>query len=414
MRLTLLTYGSRGDVQPYVALGVRLQAAGHQVRLACPARFADFVTENGLDFYPLPGDTALLAEELVDQAGRNPFANVRVFMRFAIPLAVQVFEAAREACADAEAVIHNFPMTNSGEMIATEMEIPHLAAVLLPIFTSTSAFGSPALAPLPNIFNRSAHKFFIFMFWHPSRISYNRIIRPRAPHLPPLGPWPFAPGKPHDTPIIYGFSPAVLSQPTDWPTQRHVSGYWNLPAGERYQPPEALQAFLEAGPPPVYVGFGSVITQTSAKVREAVLEALHLAGQRGVLLGGWGGFTDGELPDTIFALDAASHDWLFPQMTAIVHHGGAGTTAASLRSGKPTIIVPFNSDQPFWGERVWQLGAGPKPIPIKRLTGKKLASAIMQAIDDQEMRQRAVDLGNKIRAEDGTGEAVRLIEQYLS
>ena len=178
--------------------------------------------------------------------------------------------------------------------------------------------------------------------------------------------------------------------------------------------PSKLREFLRAGPPPVYVGFGSIAGRNPAQTTQTVVGALERAGQRGVLSSGWGGLEAARLPGTVFKLDAAPHDLLFPHMAAVVHHGGAGTTAAGLRAGKPTVVCPFFGDQPFWGARVAALGVGPAPIPQRRLTAENLAAAIRRAVTDTEMQGRAYELGVKLRAEDGVGRAVQFIETYVT
>ena len=186
------------------------------------------------------------------------------------------------------------------------------------------------------------------------------------------------------------------------------------PCGARpCQPPPALAAFLAQGEPPVYVGFGSMGGHNPAQVAELVVAALAQAQRRGVLLTGWGGMAAQAVPDSIFVLDAAPHSWLFPRMAAVVHHGGAGTTAEGLRAGVPTVIVPFIVDQPFWGKRVEQLGVGPSAIPHKRLTVDQLAHAIHRATTDTGMQQRAAALGRALRAERGVEQAVSLVQHYL-
>jgi UDP:flavonoid glycosyltransferase YjiC (YdhE family) len=213
---------------------------------------------------------------------------------------------------------------------------------------------------------------------------------------------------------VYGYSPLVVPKPPDWGEWIHVCGYWFLDAAETYQPPDDLIAFLQSGPPPVYVGFGSMIHRDPARVAEMAVKALAIAQQRGILLTGWAGLNHRNLPDHVFQIDAAPHDWLFPRTAAVVHHGGAGTAAAGLRAGVPSIVVPFFADQHFWGERAHALGVGPKPIPQKQLTAERLAEAIHIAVTDQAMRARAADLGRRLQAEDGVGRAVEVIQDYLT
>jgi sterol 3beta-glucosyltransferase len=190
-----------------------------------------------------------------------------------------------------------------------------------------------------------------------------------------------------------------------------MNGYWFLDQPNDWQPSVELQAFLDAGDPPVYVGFGSMAGRKPQRLAQIVIEALQAANVRGVIATGWGGLDANDLPETIFKIDQAPHDWLFPRMAAVAHHGGAGTTAAGLRAGRPTVICSFIADQPFWGARVYALGVGPKHIPQKQLTVEKLAAAIREATTNPAMRQRAADLGEQIRAEDGVADTVALIER---
>jgi sterol 3beta-glucosyltransferase len=171
---------------------------------------------------------------------------------------------------------------------------------------------------------------------------------------------------------------------------------------------------MQAGTPPVYIGFGSMGSGDASHLTELVVKALELSGLRGIVITGWDALKHEQLPEIIFAVDDVPHDWLFPQTSAVVHHGGAGTTGAGLRAGVPTIIIPFMSDQPFWGDLVYKRGVGPRPIHQKRLSSEALAKAITQAVTDHEMKDCAAMLGEKIRGEDGVGNAVRLFQQYVS
>jgi sterol 3beta-glucosyltransferase len=210
-------------------------------------------------------------------------------------------------------------------------------------------------------------------------------------------------------PTMYPYSEYVVPRPADWPASTVATGYWFLDRLDEWQPPDDLGAFLEAGPPPVYVGFGSMAGRDPAKKAQAAIGALGEVGQRGIIATGWGGLRAEELPPTVFSIEAAPHDWLFRRVAAVVHHGGAGTTAASLRAGVPTIICLFFGDQPFWGRRVAALGVGPNPIPQKKLNTLNLAAAIEQAISDNKMGQRAAALGKKIEAEDGVARAIEFV-----
>ncbi len=208
---------------------------------------------------------------------------------------------------------------------------------------------------------------------------------------------------------MYGFSPSIVPRPADWGSHVHVTGYWFNDPENGWRPPAELAHFLDAGPPPVYVGFGSMTDRDPAVVARIVLEALEQTGCRAVVLSGWArlpGVTD--RPGVHF-VENVPHDWLFPKMAAVVHHGGAGTTHAGLRAGAPTVVVPFFTDQPFWGARVAELGVGPRPIPRRELSSDRLATALCRVTRDPVMRARASAIGSRIRAEDGVANAVRAL-----
>jgi sterol 3beta-glucosyltransferase len=211
--------------------------------------------------------------------------------------------------------------------------------------------------------------------------------------------------------VLYGFSPAVIPPPPDWGSEIHVTGYWFLDPPDDWTPPPGLEEFLQAGPPPVYIGFGSMSSRNPGEAARQVLEALARTRQRAVIFSGWGGLQPADLPSSAIAIDPVPFSWLFPRCAAVVHHGGAGTTAAGLRAGVPSVVIPFFADQPFWGRRVAELGVGPAPIPRKKLTAERLARAIETAMGDRDMRRRAADLGAKIRTEDGIGRAVAVVAE---
>ena len=212
-------------------------------------------------------------------------------------------------------------------------------------------------------------------------------------------------------PMLYGFSPSVVPKPTDWGADDHVTGYWFLDSDDDWTPPQDLLNFLQAGPPPVYIGFGSMSSRKPAETTDLVLQALAKTQQRAILLSGWDGMQMTDLPASVCMVDSIPHAWLFARVAAVVHHGGAGTTAAGLRAGVPSIVIPFLGDQPFWGQRVHDLGVGPAPIPRSKLTVDRLAGAIQEAVTNTTMRQRAAELGSKIQAEDGIANAVAIIQR---
>jgi UDP:flavonoid glycosyltransferase YjiC (YdhE family) len=268
---------------------------------------------------------------------------------------------------------------------------------------------------LPAVFggalNRASYRLTEQMMWQGFR-SADTVARQQVLSLPKAAFWgPYGSERFKQNPILYGYSPAVIPRPTDWDGQMHVTGYWFLDPADEWTPPANLLEFLQAGSPPVFIGFGSMSTRNPGETTDLILRALARTGQRAILLSGWGGLHNSDLPDTAFMVDAIPYSWLFPRVAAVVHHGGAGTTSAGLRAGVPSIIIPFFADQPFWGRRVAELGVGPAPIPRKQLTADRLAQAIQTAVTDEAMRQRAAELGAKIRAEDGIARAVEVVAQ---
>jgi sterol 3beta-glucosyltransferase len=212
-------------------------------------------------------------------------------------------------------------------------------------------------------------------------------------------------------PIIYGFSRHVLEVPNVGPRRRYTTGYWQMPTPADWTPPKDLEAFLAKGGPVVSIGFGSMASGDPKALTAMVIEAIRRAQVRAVLLSGWGGLnpTDGD-GDVYFARELP-HPWLFPRVAAVVHHGGAGTTGASVAAGVPALLVPFTLDQPFWAWRLRQLGISPSPIPRKQLTADKLADGLVCAVSDAKMRAAAADIGERVRSEDGVANAVEVFEK---
>ncbi len=416
MNITLLAIGSRGDVQPAVALAVGLRRAGHTVRLGSYAQFATLAQAYDLSFTPIAGDiTAMLqsAEGRAALESRNPLRLLALIRHHMRATAEQAWADIQTACADADALVSFGPFYYSADVIATIRGLPHTTVQLQPLL-ATGAFPAPMLPALPvqtPALNRGSHALAELLFWQPLRPLINKIRQEagltRVSWLPPL------PRAIHNgMPALYAYSELVVPRPADWPASAHVTGFLYLDAPQDYTPSADLAAFLAAGDPPVYIGFGSMNTRDPRRSGELALRALELTGCRGVLMRGWGGLDAGDVPATVHIIDDAPHAWLFPQMAAVVHHGGAGTTAAGLRAGVPAIVVPFFADQPFWAKRVAALGVGPAPIPRARLTAERLAAAIEQATR-ADTQLRAAELGRRIAAEDGVGHTVTIVEQGL-
>lgn len=410
MRITILTVGSRGDVQPFLALGARLRAAGHDVTLATHQEWAARIRAAGLGFARVEGAPHRFMYDARGQRWMRAGARPLDFLRRVFPLMLRLLreqlDDAESACTGAEALVFT-PLAMAGYHMAEKLAIPCCGASLQPV-SPTRSFPSPVL-PLGISFgplNLLSHVMVDRGYAEAWRGETNRWRRERL-GLPPL-PFGFSYSRfgGEQLPLVYGFSPTVVPRPSDWSDRLQVAGYWFLDTPCDWKPPDALTDFLAAGPPPVYVGLGSTVVQEATTIAHIVRQALARAGQRGILTGSLAQAADSLASSSVFAIDEAPHDWLLPRVAAVAHHGGAGTTAAGLRAGLPTLIIPLIADQYFWGERVRALGAGPAPIPFARLTVERLASAIACCVTDSAMRERAAAIGRRIRREDGAGRAV--------
>lgn len=414
MRITLLAYGSRGDVQPFLALAVGLQKAGHTVTLAGPHRFADFVSHYNVPFTPLAGDPEEISR-IINDAGDNVYRMVKGMQDYIFGIAPDVVRDTQAAINGAELLVHGFLFTTGAHSFAREMGIPDVSVQIFPMFAPTRAFSNVALANLPSgSLSYCSHWFATQVFWYGGNSGYNQLRRRFPADLPARLYWPFTPTPNRNlTPLLFAYSPTVVPQPDDWTAPNiHITGYLFLDEAEEYHPPAVLSEFLDAGDPPVCISFGSMVNRDAERIHQSVREALKLTHQRGIFLSGWGDYHEDRNGDNILYLYSAPHDWLFPRCKTIIHHGGAGTTAAGLRSGKPNIVVPHSADQPFWGKRVAAIGAGPEPIPVKGITAQRLVAALDSA-DEPALRVRAQDVGRMIQKENGVREAVRIIESKL-
>ncbi|KAF3890790.1 glycosyltransferase family 1 protein [Tolypothrix bouteillei VB521301] len=412
-RVLILTAGSRGDVQPYIALGCGLQQAGFEVMLATDESFASLAISHKLNFAPIHADFVNLIQT---DEGKSAIAGKKSasLMRKVMPMLRQMIDDAWDSAQQYQpnAVIYH-PKALAGYHIAEKLGIPGFLAFSLPGYSPTRAFANPMLGGgnYGGFFNQLSYTLFLKFVV----LSYRRTIdtwRQEKLGLPPFTDELTLHGQP--VPKLYGYSGYVVPVPADWDNTSFVTGYWFLETPSNWQPSADLLTFLERGSAPIYVGFGSMVSQDSAKTTRLVIDAVQKSGQRAILATGIGGLSPSEVPDSIHILESAPHDWLFPHCLAVVHHGGAGTTGAGLWAGKPTVICPFFGDQPFWGKRVFELGVGPRPIPQKKLTVDKLAQAIEVVTSDENMRQQARELGKKIQAENGVMQAVAIIREQLA
>lgn len=411
MKVLITTYGTRGDIQPYIAFALGLQAANHEVAIATSEGYRSLVESYNVRFEYLDRELLELTQFLMGEA--EGMKDIMAATRKMPPLVRQVMEEEWNSARrfEPELIVYH-PKCLGSLHVAEKLGIPAILSLPLPFYTPTAAFPVPFMASIR--LGKRFNKWSYGLMEKAPLIMYGSMIndfRINTLSLPSSGRSPNllvrSNGSP--VPVMYPYSTHVLPVPDDFPPHVYVTGYWFLDHPDGWQPDPDLVRFLEAGPPPIYIGFGSMGGQGARKRTKMVIEALERSGQRGVIASGWGGLKASDVPNNIYRLDAVPHDWLFPQVAAVVHHGGSGTTASGLRAGKPTVICPFLGDQPFWGGLVHQLGAGPKPVPQKHLTTDLLAEAITAATNDQEMRRRAKQLGQKISAEDGVASAVEIV-----
>ncbi|MGF1521839.1 MAG: glycosyltransferase [Leptolyngbyaceae cyanobacterium] len=419
MRILILTLGSRGDVQPYVALGKGLKAVGHTVTLCTSSRFESFITAHELNYGYMNDEMLQFMDsaqgrEVMEDA-TNLWEIIKVTRNLSKQVAPLQHQMLRDSWHTAQAadpdLILFHPKTYGGPHIAEKLGIPAILAVPLPMLVPTAEhpnIGFPSL-PLGGWYNQLTYRITHTLF----AFSAGKFVKNwRAEHHLPTQPkfdiLHTHTGK--QMPVLHCYSRHVAPEPTDWPENVIASGYWFLDQQTTWEPSTELTNFLESGNAPVYIGFGSMAGRNPERLTRIVVEALQQAQVRGIIATGWGGLAADDLPETIFKLEQAPHDWLFPQMAAVVHHGGAGTTAAGLRAGCPTVVCPFFGDQPFWGQQVYALGVGTEPIPQKKLTVEKLAAAIRTVTTDVGIQQKAKALGAKLRQEDGIATAIACIE----
>jgi len=410
MNITILTFGSRGDVQPFLPLSLGLMSRGHKVILAAPARFKSLVEGHGITFFPLAGDPEELSRRL-NNAGYNFFKLLKELMSHAVDIGAEMMRQTDEACCDADLIIHTFVHAVGAHTLAREKNIPDIHIQTFPVFTPTGDYPNISLPNLGNRFlNRLTHTTSLRITELTSFIGFEQVRRRAgSPKRKLYSPFKDSPPRLR-TPILCAWSPSLIPPSNDWSPRVHVTGYYLFPYNDSYTPPSELKEFLEAGQPPVCISFGSMVNKNAERVDEIVRKSLKQTNNRGVILSGWGSVQQESTNDLLY-LESAPHDWLLPKCKMLIHHGGAGTISAGLCAGIPQVVVPFMADQPFWGSRVYAVSVAPKPIRVNQLSVEKMVSAIAEA-ESKDILGRTQVIGREVRSEDGVMNAVMLIESY--
>lgn len=420
MNIGIVTLGTRGDVAPLVAAGLGLKAAGHTVRIAAPHEYADLAISLGLDFYPLQTSfrslfatkegSPLLAEKL------SPVSLLYKSKTRSEPLLDMMFGELWESCRGMDALLYTV-LTLPVRRFANDLGIQAFPVCLQPL-GKTSAHPNllfTRFVPPSRLLNMASH---LMAEQALSSFFRSHLSRWRMRSGTPVGSLKNGALR-HDlgrVPVFNGYSATVAPKPDDWGANMHVTGYWFLNGSDdRYHPPAELESFLTAGPPPILIGFGSMNDSRVVETITCAVAGLRERGKRVVLLRGGSCFggEEYEMDDDIYVTDEIPHEWILPRVAAMIHHGGAGTTAASVKAGIPSIVIPFFFDQLFWGRRLHALGVAPAPIAPERVTVESIGAAIKLIDRDDRYAERVAVLSRQLATEDGVGNFVAAFHDEL-
>ncbi len=413
-RIVFATIGTRGDVQPYLALAVALRSRGYSVVFGATEEFESLITSYGVEFHSLgPSIAEFLHQSRFEKAmSQSLLINGPALLRQGQRILDTAAHRAWVMAQGADLILLNMNVS-FGIDIAEALDIPVIMMALQPMTTTNEfpfcAYDGPDFG---KAFNQFTHAVTVLQqaYYDLPRNKWRRELMGLERRK--KGGF-FKDTKGRHLTTLYAYSTFVSPRPHDWPKSAIVTGYWQLPDNTGWEPSPEFRAFLKAGPAPVYVGFGSMPFRAEENTR-VLREAMALWGGRAVVARGWGGINPEDLPTSVFAFDSAPHDKLFKHVAAVVHHGGAGTTAAGLHAGKPTFVVPQTVDQPFWGRRVFELGCGPAPVRLRRLTPESLADSLHDLTNSRIFAANAKRIAKELADEDGTGTAADHIEHVLA
>lgn len=422
MRVGLIALGTRGDVQPYLALGKALKAAGHSVQFMAGRNFEAMVTAQGLDFVPSVDMEAVMKSEAgrkwAAETSHNPRKQLGQMKKLLQEYGDEMVRPIYTDLKNSDLLIAGTVSVAYAYAVAEKYDIPLISALLQPFLPTRSGAASmvAAVSRGNSWLNILSGRFAQRIMWGVGKETTNKLRTATLGLASHTAKDFLQTGD--SLPTLQAFSRYIVPPPPDQASHVYTTGYWFLEDEATlasYRPEPELAEFLASGPAPIYMGFGSMTDSKPGQTLELMQQALAQTGQRAIIGGGWGGTDSHSVKDAnILWLKEAPHGWLFPRCAAVVHHGGAGTTAAGLRAGVPALLVPHMSDQPYWGRRVYELGVGVKPIPRHKLTAENLAQAITQLTTDATLKEKAVSLGQQIRDEDGLGNALAAIEQIMA
>jgi len=412
MRFTMITIGSTGDVMPYVMLGNELQKRGHDVGICAFSDFESLVLKNHMRFYPLSGDAREFMSNIMKPGTKG------------VTYLKQVLDSFREiidpflrdlitACEDAEVIVATY-FGNIIQSIAEQRNVPFIKTHYYPMDPNdnTPISSAPGLRA-GRAWNRASYRL-AYLIISTLELYYLTDWRKTQGMTPrKLESTPCNEVNGHRVPVLYAMSPLLMPRPLAWDESIHMTGFWLDDQEPDYQPSPELQAFLDKKPKPVYIGFGSMVSGDMGDTLRIVLDAIRMSGVRAIISTGWGNVALPRQENVFVAEGYVPHDWLFQHVSAVVHHGGAGTTAAGLCAGCPTLVIPFGGDQPFWALRVRMMGLGPRPIRRELLTAPKLAKALKNLTTVGSYRVAARELGKSLQMENGVCNAADIIEEEV-
>lgn len=421
MNILMLTAGSRGDIQPFIALGLGLKDEGHHVTICTHQKFESFISSYGLDYAYMDdgllelANSAAARKAIAESSGiLGWFKAVRMLSQKAADIQRQMMDEAWQAAQDIDFIIFH-PKVIGALDIAEKLQIPCATVLTAPFMIATGElphFMFPSVS-LGSLYNRFTYALANML----GKCQYMSTLNDWRQRKLDLAQCSYFSDrlKQYDEkpiPVLHCFSQELMKRPSDWSHNAEITGFWFLKRRDQWQPPKDLVQFLDAGSKPIYIGFGSMVPENVHEFTQIVVAAIKESGKRAIIAGGWGALQDIVASEHIFYIDKVPHDWLFEHVSGVVHHGGAGTTAAALKAGVPQFICPFIADQFFWGQQIFAKGLGPEPIAQKKLNVENFVHALSM-LDDVTMHDRAQVARDNVLAEGGVQKAIELLTDHM-
>ena len=412
MRITMICIGSMGDVKPYIVLGRELQNRGHRVTICAFSNFQSLAEENGMNFAAISGNVKAFMSDIM-APGAVGLSYVRQLRKTLRAIITPMLQDMEKACEDSEVIMTTF----FGQMAQSLAEIKYVPFIQTHYFpmdrNPNTPISSMPVIPLGRKWNMITYDLGYLLISSLEKFYLTKWRKEHGMSPRKLEGQPNYQLNGHTIPVLYAISPLLMQRPVTWKENIHMTGFW-IDKNETtdYEPPTALQDFINDGEPPIYIGFGSMTGNDIEGTLQLVLDSVAQSGVRAIIAKGWGGVS---VPSSknVFPADFIPHNWLFSRVSAVVHHGGAGTTAAGLLAGKPTLIISFGGDQVFWGKRVHALGLGPRFIPREKLTTARLTKGLIDLTQTKSYRTATAEMSQRLIAEDGVANAATIIDDEI-